>query len=169
MQIHKIRNIAAPKSNEDSQVAPRMLKLTLTDGYSFCQGIECESIPELNVDRVPPGSKVLLKNANIRSGYILLNPSCCIYLGGKVPTLYEKWEVSRSLLKTTRKRSCKCQFGLQMCKIINWFVKNNDLFRSFTGILTYLSIYIRAEKQKWIYKNITFECYISTKGLLNQL
>lgn len=84
-----------------------MLKLTLTDGYSFCQGIEVENIPQLSTDRIPPGSKILLKNADIRSGYILLHPSCCTYLGGKVPTLYEKWEISRSLLKNARRRSCK--------------------------------------------------------------
>lgn len=87
-----------------------MLKLTLTDGHSFCQGIEIGNIPQLSVDRTPPGSKVLLKNACLKSGYILLEPSCCTYLGGKVPTLYEKWELSRSLLKSTNRRSCKYYF-----------------------------------------------------------
>lgn len=107
LQIHKVRNIGAPKTNEDSQIAPRMLKLTLTDGHTFCQGIELESIPQISINKTAPGSKVLLRNAEVRSGYILLHPACCTYLGGKVVGLYEKWVISRSLLKNTRRRSCK--------------------------------------------------------------
>lgn len=104
MQIHKVRNISAPKSNEDSQAAPRMLKLTLTDGYSFCQGVEIESIPELSRNKTPPGSKVLLRNAKVKAGYILLQPQFCTYLGGRVPALYEKWEISKNLLVNTKRR-----------------------------------------------------------------
>lgn len=112
-----MRNVAAPKANEESQAAPRMLKLTLTDGHSFCQGIEVESIPQISIDRTAPGAKILLKNAQIKSGYILLHPGCCTYLGGKVSALYEKWEVSRSLLKNNRRRTCK--FGCCIVEFIN--------------------------------------------------
>lgn len=104
--MHKVRNASAPKANEDSQAAPRMLKLTLTDGHSFCQAVEISEIPALSAHKTAPGSKILLKTAKVKSGYILLQPRCCTYLGGKVPALYEKWEISRSLLKNAR-RPCK--------------------------------------------------------------
>jgi len=47
VQIQKIRNVSAPKANEESRTAPRMLKLTLTDGHTSCQAVELESIPAL--------------------------------------------------------------------------------------------------------------------------
>ena len=44
LQIQKIRNIAAPKENETSQGAPRLLKLTFTDGHLNCNGVETEKL-----------------------------------------------------------------------------------------------------------------------------
>ncbi|EDO31882.1 predicted protein [Nematostella vectensis] len=38
LQIQKLRNISAPKANEESNHAPRLLKLQLTDGRINCQG-----------------------------------------------------------------------------------------------------------------------------------
>ena len=49
VQIQKIRNVSAPKANEESRSAPRMLKLTLTDGHTCCQAVELESIPSLRL------------------------------------------------------------------------------------------------------------------------
>ena len=43
-QVQKVRNVTAPKANEESQMAPRMLKLTLTDGVSSLIAIEMEAI-----------------------------------------------------------------------------------------------------------------------------
>ena len=43
-QVQKVRNVSAPKANEESQVAPRLLKLTLTDGVSSLVAIEMEAI-----------------------------------------------------------------------------------------------------------------------------
>lgn len=106
LQVQKVRNVAAPKANEDSQAAPRMLKLTLTDGLNFCQAIEINSIPAISRDRTSPGSKVMIKNAKVVAGYVLLQASSCVYLGGKVPALYEKWELSKSLMKSAR-QTCK--------------------------------------------------------------
>lgn len=51
VQIQKIRNVSAPKANEESRAAPRMLKLTLTDGHNCCQAVELESIPALRYRR----------------------------------------------------------------------------------------------------------------------
>lgn len=47
LQVMKIRNVSAPKENEESQTAPRLLKLTLTDGYSNCIGIETETLKDV--------------------------------------------------------------------------------------------------------------------------
>ena len=48
-QVQKVRNVAAPKANEGSQAAPRMLKLTLTDGVSSVNAIELETINHVGV------------------------------------------------------------------------------------------------------------------------
>ena len=44
LQIQKIRNVAAPKNNEESRAAPRLLKFFLTDGKNNFQAIEVEHI-----------------------------------------------------------------------------------------------------------------------------
>ena len=47
LQVVKIRNVTAPKDNEESQVAPPMLKVTLTDGHSNCNGLEMDKVNKL--------------------------------------------------------------------------------------------------------------------------
>lgn len=47
VQVQKVRNISAPKANEDSQAAPRMLKIVLTDGHTLCHAVEVENINTL--------------------------------------------------------------------------------------------------------------------------
>lgn len=58
VQIVKTRNIAAPKSNQDSKFAPRLLKIQFTDGQSQYSGIEIEHIPGLSLNDTKPGTKV---------------------------------------------------------------------------------------------------------------
>ncbi|KAH1028122.1 hypothetical protein HUJ05_001515 [Dendroctonus ponderosae] len=61
LQIQKIRNISAPKAKEGSQAAPRMLKITLTDGESYIQAIEMA--PIVSNEGAPPwvafGGKII--------------------------------------------------------------------------------------------------------------
>lgn len=102
LQIQKIRNVSAPRANEDSQTAPRMLKLTLTDGHSTCQAIEVENLPDLNIHKTAPGTKLLINGARVQGGYVLLDKSCCRNLGGRVQALYEKWELAKQMLKQSR-------------------------------------------------------------------
>ncbi|XP_059051327.1 tudor domain-containing protein 3-like [Achroia grisella] len=103
VQIQKIRNVSAPKANEESTSAPRMLKLTLHDGKSSCTGLETSPIPSLSIN-TPPGTKLLLKNEGLEvcHGVIWLSPSVISVLGGKVTHMIEKWELNRSLAKHTR-------------------------------------------------------------------
>lgn len=40
VQIQKIRNVSAPKSNPESDNCPRLLRVHLTDGTSYCSAIQ---------------------------------------------------------------------------------------------------------------------------------
>ena len=43
-----------------------------------------------------PGSKLLLKgNAQVNQGIILLTNANCKLLGGKVESMYEKWQLNK--------------------------------------------------------------------------
>lgn len=102
LQIHKIRNISAPKANEESQAAPRMLKLTLTDGDNYIQALELTTIGTINSKNTPPGTKLLIQDAKVVAGFLLLTPHNCKVLGGKVASLIEKWELTRSVQRNRR-------------------------------------------------------------------
>lgn len=103
VQIQKIRNVSAPKANEESTSAPRMLKLTLHDGKTTCTSLEICPIPSLSIN-TPPGTKLLLKNEDLEAyhGVLWLTPNVVTVLGGKVSHMIEKWELNRSLAKHTR-------------------------------------------------------------------
>ncbi|XP_071453136.1 tudor domain-containing protein 3 isoform X2 [Hetaerina americana] len=103
VQVQKVRNVSAPKANEESRGAPRMLKFTLSDGQLTCQAVEFEHIQSLSLN-TPPGTKVLLKGGVIAMmhGLLLLRPHHLEVLGGQVTALVEKWELNRSLAKHSR-------------------------------------------------------------------
>lgn len=44
LQVQKVRNVAAPKSSEESRSAPRLLKIFLTDGKNNFQAVEVEHV-----------------------------------------------------------------------------------------------------------------------------
>ncbi|XP_052873418.1 AT-rich interactive domain-containing protein 1B [Anopheles cruzii] len=100
VQLVKLRNLGAPKVNEESKVAPRLLKLTITDGQTQYVALEHEHIPALSLN-TPPGTKLLLRNGPIRivQGVMLLSDKHLTVLGGQVTALVEKWELSRTMAK----------------------------------------------------------------------
>ncbi|XP_025158428.1 tudor domain-containing protein 3 isoform X2 [Harpegnathos saltator] len=109
LQIQKIRNVAAPKGNEESRAAPRMLKLSLTDGKNNFQALEVEHISPISLN-TPPGTKILIKSGilPVSHGIILLRPSHIVHvLGGRVANLVEKWELNKKLASHTRVRSAE--------------------------------------------------------------
>lgn len=106
LQIQKIRNISAPKANEESQAAPRLLKLSLSDGDHHVQALEISPINFIGRNHTPPGTKVLINSAKVTAGYLLISPNTCTLLGGKVPTLVEKWEIAKSVQRNHH-RNCK--------------------------------------------------------------
>ncbi|KAM9610068.1 tudor domain-containing protein 3 isoform 2-T2 [Trichechus inunguis] len=102
LQIQKIRNVAAPKDNEESQAAPRMLRLQMTDGHISCTAVEFNYMSKISLN-TPPGTKVKLSGIiDIKNGFLLLNDSNTTVLGGEVEHLIEKWELQRSLSKHNR-------------------------------------------------------------------
>ncbi|XP_053659028.1 tudor domain-containing protein 3 [Anopheles marshallii] len=100
VQLVKLRNLGAPKVNEESKAAPRLLKLTVTDGQTQFVALEHEHIPSLSLN-TPPGTKILLKNGPIRiiQGVMMLSEKNVQVLGGHVTALVEKWELSRTMAK----------------------------------------------------------------------
>lgn len=42
-----MRNVSAPKDHEESQGAPRMLRLQMTDGHTTCVGLEFKHLSKI--------------------------------------------------------------------------------------------------------------------------
>ncbi|KAM9765561.1 tudor domain-containing protein 3 [Menidia menidia] len=102
LQVQKVRNISAPKDNEESHGAPRMLRLQMTDGHTTCVGIEFKHLSKISLN-TPPGTKVKLLGAvQIKNGFLLLDDSKISVLGGEVDHMVEKWQLQRSLAKHSR-------------------------------------------------------------------
>lgn len=102
LQIQKVRNVAAPKDNEESQAAPRMLRVQMTDGHTSCTAVEFSYISKISLN-TPPGTKVKLSGTvDIKNGFLLLSDSNTTVLGGEVEHLIDKWALQRSLLKHNR-------------------------------------------------------------------
>lgn len=102
LQIQKVRNISAPKSNPDSQAAPKLFKFTLTDGHNYVQAIDLDNNINLNQNNIPPGTKIKIRSGKMKNGFLLLDKNSFSILGGKVEALYEKWELSKSLTNHQR-------------------------------------------------------------------
>ncbi|XP_062869186.1 tudor domain-containing protein 3 isoform X2 [Trichomycterus rosablanca] len=101
-EVQKIRNVTAPKEHEESQAAPRMLRLQMTDGHTACTGLELEHLSKISLN-TPPGTKVkLVGTVLVKNGFLLLDDSKISVLGGEVDHLIEKWELQRSLAKHSR-------------------------------------------------------------------
>ncbi|XP_040898642.1 tudor domain-containing protein 3 [Toxotes jaculatrix] len=102
LQVQKVRNISAPKDHEESQGAPRMLRLQMTDGHTTCVGLEFKHLSKISLN-TPPGTKVkLLGTVQVKNGLLLLDDSKISVLGGEVDHMVEKWELQRSLAKHSR-------------------------------------------------------------------
>ncbi|XP_011499067.1 PREDICTED: tudor domain-containing protein 3 [Ceratosolen solmsi marchali] len=150
LQIQKLRNIAAPKHNEESRGAPRMLKLSLTDGKNNYQAIEIESISSISIN-TPPGTKLLVRGGSLpmSHGIFLLKPFNIVQvLGGKVASLIEKWELNKKLALHSRVRTVEeggpppwIPFGKKIVKII-------EHGKNFKAL---------AEKEKFTEENAEFE------------
>lgn len=99
LQIVNVRNVSAPKINQESKTSPRLLQIDLTDGQTVCSGLDLEYLSAFSIN-IAPGTKVLLKNSvKINQGFLIFTPQNINIIGGQVQALYEKWETNRTLLK----------------------------------------------------------------------
>lgn len=99
VQVQRIQNISAPKCNQESKSAPRMLLLELTDGSTYCSAIELDHLTTLSVN-TPPGTKILLKGTiKIFQGMLVLTSSTMKICNGVVAAMVEKWEHERTMAK----------------------------------------------------------------------
>ena len=92
IQVDEAFNCAAPAkhrfdpiSNADST---RCLKMKCTDGQEDFVALEYRHIPSLRTD-LPAGTKLLVKDAPVRGGALLLSPGCVHVMGGEVRPLEE--------------------------------------------------------------------------------
>lgn len=103
LQIQKIiRNVAAPKANQDSKFAPRLLKIQFTDGEKQFSGIELENLSLLSIRDTKPGTKLYFKPGKviqIAQDLLLLKANYFDVLGGHVQEMVDKWEVAQRYSK----------------------------------------------------------------------
>lgn len=121
-----MRNVSAPKDHEDSQAAPQLLRVSLTDGHLNCFALQMESIPDLRSVispqlcplcdgltwstmfsrfpcsmNTPPGTKLkLLGRVPVNHGFLLLDRHNCKVMGGHVDKLFDAWDLKKVLLIT---------------------------------------------------------------------
>ena len=48
LQIQKLKNVSAPRENQESHGAPPFIRLTLTDGHASFGALEMEKINKLS-------------------------------------------------------------------------------------------------------------------------
>ncbi|KAJ3694170.1 hypothetical protein LUZ60_009650 [Juncus effusus] len=73
----------------------RLLKFTLTDGFTEAIAIEYSPISSINQDIIP-GNKVLLENKiPIHDGILCLSSKNFTFIGGIVESLYEEWKMNQ--------------------------------------------------------------------------
>ncbi|XP_047437425.1 tudor domain-containing protein 3 [Mugil cephalus] len=102
LQVQKVRNVSAPKDHEESQGAPRMLRLQMTDGHTTCIGLEFKHLSKISLN-TPPGTKVkLLGTVQVKNGFLILDDAKISVLGGEVDHMVERWALQRSLAKHSR-------------------------------------------------------------------
>lgn len=102
LQIQKIRNVTAPKDNEESNYAPRMLKLVLTDGQLTCNALEMEKLERIGLDTCP-GSKIYLKGkVEVEHGFLKLYNRNVNFVGGRVDKIADNWELRKKLSRQVR-------------------------------------------------------------------
>ncbi|CAL1526822.1 unnamed protein product, partial [Lymnaea stagnalis] len=105
LQLQKLRVISAPKDNEESQAAPKLCRLSLTDGHVTCSAVTLEPIKGLGVS-TPPGSKILLSGTvEVETNFLLLTNKNTSLLGGRVDALADSWELKKTLAQQSLTRS----------------------------------------------------------------
>ena len=89
IQVNEMYNCAAPSKHRFEDAGRnRCMKMHCTDGEQAFVAIEFQFVPSLKFD-APAGTKLLVKDAPIRKGSLLLSPQFVQVLGGEVAPLEE--------------------------------------------------------------------------------
>ncbi|KAI3886720.1 hypothetical protein MKX03_006863 [Papaver bracteatum] len=90
LQVNEIKNVSCESKHRYREVAAgrgkRRLMLTMTDGVQQICGFEITPIKDLNV-LDPAGLKVIIHNADIMRGMLVLKPQVLTVLGGVMEDL----------------------------------------------------------------------------------
>lgn len=84
----------APSSSVSSGSGPHRLILQDANGTKAV-AIEMQRIEGISLEKLPIGAKILLRNATVARGMVLLNPTCSTLLGGKIEALDKPWKEGR--------------------------------------------------------------------------
>ncbi|GFR53170.1 hypothetical protein Agub_g15893, partial [Astrephomene gubernaculifera] len=129
LQISSVADISRPSLRESSAGGgnDRLLCVRLTDGKVTCKAIEYQRV-ELLSEELAPGTKVLLTNATVKNGIVLLNPKCIKVLGGRVEHLAAAWETQRRYGGVERPRAAGGPAGSEgeMAPPFRHFVPGRD-------------------------------------------
>lgn len=75
LQVAAIIDISKPSYKDGSSGGDRLLMVKLTDGKISCKCVEYQKVDVLH-ENLPPGTKVVLTGANVRTGVVQLTPKC---------------------------------------------------------------------------------------------
>ncbi|PYH93777.1 putative RecQ-mediated genome instability protein [Aspergillus ellipticus CBS 707.79] len=71
-------------------------RLILQDaGGTRAVAIELKSVNGVSLNKLPIGAKMVLRNATVARGMILLTPECVTLLGGKIEAMDQAWKAGR--------------------------------------------------------------------------
>lgn len=83
-----------PSTSRSSGSGPHRLILQDVNGTKAV-AIEMQPIEGISLEKLPIGAKILLRNATVARGLVLLNPTCSTLLGGKIDALDKSWREGR--------------------------------------------------------------------------
>ncbi|CAI7659959.1 unnamed protein product [Penicillium manginii] len=87
-------NGPAPNASGSSGYGPHRLILQDSAGTKTV-AIEMKPIEGISLEKLSIGAKLVLQNATVARGMVLLNPGCVTLLGGKIDALDRPWKEDR--------------------------------------------------------------------------
>ncbi|KAJ5396708.1 hypothetical protein N7509_004821 [Penicillium cosmopolitanum] len=90
----RTNNPATPNASGSSGYGPHRLILQDAAGTKTV-AIEMKSIEGISLEKLSIGAKMVLQNATVARGMVLLNPGCVTLLGGKIDALDRPWKEDR--------------------------------------------------------------------------
>eukprot|EP00116_Pleurobrachia_bachei_P002592 sb/3462854/ len=99
VQIKKLKDVSHTKISSENGSSKSMFRLTLSDGHTTCTAMNLAPLQNLS-GKCYPGTKVRLTgNVQVLGGFLLLTPSNCEILGGRVERLVENIEKNEGITK----------------------------------------------------------------------